>query len=229
LAAGILLALASVFSPTLEGLNRPGQNALGAFFLCLGLWITGALPLAVTGLLAIALLPLLGVMPPTEAFALFGNSAVFFILGAFILSAALMRTGLSKRLALLLLIPFGKSPTSLRNGILFTSAFLAFWMPEHAVAAMFFSIVLEVAMEEYRTRIQERLDDPKAIAQERSVKCFADILQGDTLKAVWRWVHKHHAELIVVLRPEIIDPERDKFVQLAVLLERRTSATVYRV
>ena len=142
--AGILLALAAVSTPTLEGLSRPGQNALGAFFLCLSLWITGALPLAVTGLLAIAALPVLGVMSSFEAFSLFGNSAVFFILGAFILSAGLMRTGLSKRLALLLLIPFGKSPVSLRNGILFTSAFLAFWMPEHAVAAMFFSIVLEI-------------------------------------------------------------------------------------
>ena len=55
-----------------------------------------------------------------------------------------MRTGLSKRLALLLLIPFGKSPGSLRNGILIASAFLAFWMPEHAVAAIFFAIVLEI-------------------------------------------------------------------------------------
>lgn len=130
--------------PPMEGLSRSGQNALAAFFVCLGLWITGALPLAITGLLAIALLPVLGVMTPVKAFSLFGNSAVFFILGAFILSAALMRTGLSKRMALWLLIPFGKSPDSLRTGILFTTAFLAFWMPEHAVAAMFFSIVLEI-------------------------------------------------------------------------------------
>jgi hypothetical protein len=69
----------------------------------------------------------------------------------------------------------------------------------------------------------------KAIAEEQKVRCAADILQGDTLKAVWKWVHKHHAELIVVLRPEIIDPERELFVQLADLLEKRTGATVYRV
>jgi sodium-dependent dicarboxylate transporter 2/3/5 len=144
LVLGIVLALFAVLSPPLEGLSRAGQNALGAFFLCLALWITGVLPLAITGLLAIVLLPLLGVMSPFEAFSLFGNSAVFFILGAFILSAGLMTTGLSKRLALLLLVPFGSSPGKLRNGILFTSAFLAFWMPEHAVAAMFFSIVLEI-------------------------------------------------------------------------------------
>jgi hypothetical protein len=87
----------------------------------------------------------------------------------------------------------------------------------------------EVAMEEYRIRIRERLDDLKAIAEEQKVRCAADILQGDTLKAVWKWVHKHHAELIVVLRPEIIDPERELFVQLADLLEKRTGATVYRV
>jgi hypothetical protein len=87
----------------------------------------------------------------------------------------------------------------------------------------------EVAMEEYHTRIRERLDDLQEMAEEHDVSSVVQILEGDTLKSVWKWVRRHHAEFIVLLRPEIIDPEREIFIQLADLLEKRAGATVYRV
>ncbi|MCH7719560.1 MAG: DASS family sodium-coupled anion symporter [Planctomycetes bacterium] len=121
------------------------QRALAVFVICMALWLTSYIPLAVTGLLAIALIPILGVMPRREAFALFGNSAVFFLLGVFLLAAAMMATGLSKRLTLVLLQRFDRTPGSLVVGVVVSAAFLALWMPEHAVAAMMFPIVAEVA------------------------------------------------------------------------------------
>lgn len=121
------------------------QRALAVFVICMALWLTSYIPLAVTGLLAIALIPILGVMPRREAFALFGNSAVFFLLGVFLLAAAMMATGLSKRMTLVLLQRFGRTPGSLVVGVVVSAAFLALWMPEHAVAAMMFPIVAEVA------------------------------------------------------------------------------------
>ncbi len=131
--------------PTPAGLTVEGQRALAIFAVCLILWITHLIPLAVTSLLAIALIPLAGVLDSKEAFATFGNQAVFFILGAFILSAALMKSGLSSRITLWFLRKFGANPKRLLTGILLVPAFLSFWMPEHAVAAMMFPIVLEIA------------------------------------------------------------------------------------
>jgi sodium-dependent dicarboxylate transporter 2/3/5 len=128
-----------------EGLSPEGQKALAIFLLCLILWVTNVIPLAVTSLMAIVLLPLLGVLDAKTAFSLFGNPAVFFILGAFILAAALMKSGLSTRLALFFLTRIKKSPGSLLLGVILSSTFLAFWMPEHAVAALMFPLVLEVA------------------------------------------------------------------------------------
>ncbi len=145
----IVLALAVcaavILFPTPEGLTSEGQSAIAVFALCFVLWVTQALPLAVTSLLAIVLLPLLRVIPPTRAFALFGNPVIFFILGAFILAAALLKSGLSTRLAVLFLSRFGGSPRSLLAGVVFSGGLLAFWMPEHAVAALLFPIVLEIA------------------------------------------------------------------------------------
>jgi sodium-dependent dicarboxylate transporter 2/3/5 len=143
--AALVACAAIALMPTPEGLSREGQNAIAIFALCFILWVSNALPLAVTSLLAIVLLPTLRVISSERSFALFGSSVVFFILGAFILAAALMRSGLSTRLAVAFLRSFGRSPMALLGGVIFSGGFLAFWMPEHAVAALLFPIVLEIA------------------------------------------------------------------------------------
>ena len=141
----VLVTLLILFSPTPEGLSEEGKSALAILAMCFILWTTAAVPLSVTSLLAIALLPLLGVMSQDRAFSLFGNRAVFFILGAFILAGGMMASGLSTRIALLFLRRFETSPRWLISGIVLSCAFMAFWMPAHAVAAFMFPIVLEIA------------------------------------------------------------------------------------
>jgi len=144
LIAIFLLAAIVAFGPSPEGLNTSAQRVIGVFVLCVSLWVTGLIPLQITSMLAIVLLPLLHIMPSAEAFALFGNQAVFFILGAFIISAALIDCGLSTRLTCAALNKFNKSPVKLRDSILFIGAFASFWMSEHAVAAMLFPIVINI-------------------------------------------------------------------------------------
>jgi len=142
----VALCAGIVAAPTPNGLSREGQNAIAIFALAFVLWVGNALPLSVTSLFALVLLPTLRVIPASRSFALFGSPVVFFILGAFILAAAMMRSGLSTRLALGFLRRFGRSPRSLLAGVVFSGGFLAFWMPEHAVAALLFPIVLEIAI-----------------------------------------------------------------------------------
>ncbi len=120
------------------------QRCIGIFLVCMTMWFTNIVPLAATGLLAIALLPLLGVLPKDQAFSLFGNSAVFFMLGVFLLAAATISTGLSKRITLIALQRFDRTPRRLVIGVTVSASFLALWMPEHAVAAMMYPIVVEI-------------------------------------------------------------------------------------
>ena len=120
------------------------QRCLAIFAVCLSLWLTNLIPLAATGLLAIALLPLLDVLPENQALGLFGNSAVFFMLGVFLLAGAMISTGLSKRATLMALQRFDRSPGRLVLGVTVSAAFLALWMPEHAVAAMIYPILVEI-------------------------------------------------------------------------------------
>jgi solute carrier family 13 (sodium-dependent dicarboxylate transporter), member 2/3/5 len=130
--------------PLPNGLTPQGQKALGAFAICVFYWVLNVLPLMITSLLALILLPLSGVMQSNQAYALFGNEAVFFILGAFILAACLMKSGLSTRIALNILHRFGHTPRRLLLTIFLLNVVMAFFMSEHAVAAMNFPIVVEI-------------------------------------------------------------------------------------
>jgi sodium-dependent dicarboxylate transporter 2/3/5 len=128
-----------------EGLSADGYKALVLFGGTIFLWISGMLPIAVTALLSMVMLPLLGIMDAKKTYSMFGNEAVFFILGAFILAAAMTGTGISARLARAMLARFGRTPTRLALTIFLLSALLSFVMSEHAVAAMMFPVVSEIA------------------------------------------------------------------------------------
>ena len=144
--AGVALVAAVLFrlSPP-GGLSVDGYRSLVLFGATIFLWISGLLPIAVTALLSMVMLPLLGIMDAKKTYAMFGNEAVFFILGAFILAAAMTGTGLSARLARSMLAKFGKTPTRLALTVFLLSALLSFVMSEHAVAAMMFPVVAEIA------------------------------------------------------------------------------------
>ncbi len=131
--------------PAPQGLTPAGQKAVAIFALCLVFWVTNVVPLAITSLFAIVLVPLLGVLDKRETYSLFGNEAVFFILGAFIIAGAIMHSGLSSRVALKIMDRFGGSPRRLLLSVFLLAASLSFFMSEHAVAAMLFPIVLEIS------------------------------------------------------------------------------------
>ena len=144
--AGILLLTVIAYKLTPPaGLTAAGYHTLVLFGFTIFLWVSGLLPIAATALLSVVMLPLAGILPAKQTYSLFGNEAVFFILGAFILGAAMAGTGLSSRLARAMLVRFGSTPRRLALTVFLLAAGLSFCMSEHAVAAMLFPVVLEIS------------------------------------------------------------------------------------
>ncbi|HEY7770834.1 SLC13 family permease, partial [Longimicrobium sp.] len=131
-ALGLAAAIGVFLAPTPAGLTPAGQAACAVFLVCTTLWITDLVPIGVTGLLAVSLLTLTGAMEAGDIYASFGNSAVFFIIGVFMLAAATIHSGLSKRLALFFLRRFEQGPHALAAGIMLTAVFMTVWMPAQA-------------------------------------------------------------------------------------------------
>jgi len=143
---GLLLVTLVVYNLTPPaGLSSAGYHSLVLFGATIVLWVSGMLPIAVTAMLSMVMLPLAGILPAKQTYALFGNEAVFFILGAFILGAAMAGTGLSSRLARSMLVRFGSTPKRLALTVYLLAAGLSFCMSEHAVAAMLFPVVVEIS------------------------------------------------------------------------------------
>ena len=138
-------------------LDWRGQRTLAIFVVALGLWVSKALPLMVTSMLAMILFPIFGVAPAREVFSRFGHPAVFFILGTFILSAGLGETGLARRLALRLIRATGHSGRALVSGIFCFGLVASCIVSEHAVAALQLPILQELARVLRRERAEERL------------------------------------------------------------------------
>lgn len=141
----LLCFLHAVGSSGPEGLSPEGWKAVCVFALAVALWVSALIPLAITGLMAIALIPMLEILDAPTTYSYFGSNAVFFILGAFTLGAAVVGCGLSARMTTSALKRFGTSPTGLVRGVYFFTAAASCLISEHAVAAMSFPVVWELA------------------------------------------------------------------------------------
>jgi sodium-dependent dicarboxylate transporter 2/3/5 len=141
----IIIIVASFYLlPSPSGLSHSGQVMIGIMIMAVILWITELIPLAATGILIIIIQPILGTLPAEDVFSSFGNQAVFFLIGAFILAAAIEKYGLHRRLALRFLSFFVKKPRMLSFGIMASCTMLSFIIPEHGVAALFLPIVTSI-------------------------------------------------------------------------------------
>ncbi len=129
------------FLPQPQGLSYQGKMMLGILIFAAFIFITEALPLGMAGLLVMILPPILGVFPAEDVFSFFGNEAVFFLIGAFMIAAGVQKSGLHRRIASKVMVLFGKSPKRYVMGILILASSLSFIISEHAVVALLLPIV----------------------------------------------------------------------------------------
>lgn len=157
---GPILALMIHMAPTAAGLSSEGQSALAVLSLCVIWWVFTPVPLPVTSLVGMGLLPILDAMGVSETFQLFGNQAVFFVIGVFIVASVMLQSGISARVSLLGLRYTARSENMLCSSILFLSFALCSVIVSHAVAALMLPIILGIIRSlnlPHRSRLARRL------------------------------------------------------------------------
>ncbi|WP_146360262.1 SLC13 family permease [Arthrobacter yangruifuii] len=128
------------------GLPWP-QRALAAIFVLVILWwVSEAVPLSVTALLAIVLCVFMGVGDEHTVLGAFGNDTIFTFLGGFILARAMTVHGLDRRIALRLLSLPSVARSPIRTMIAFggMAAAVSAFISNTATVAMLFPIGLGV-------------------------------------------------------------------------------------
>ncbi|NIW38148.1 MAG: hypothetical protein GWN21_09965, partial [Gammaproteobacteria bacterium] len=107
-------------------------------------WLTVAVPLAVTALLPLVLIPVLGIGSPTAAAAPYAQPVIFLFMGGFFIAAAMQRWQLHRRVALAVVAWTGTSPRRLVAGFMLACALLSMWMSNTAATLMMMPIGMAV-------------------------------------------------------------------------------------
>lgn len=95
--------------PAPAGVTMQGKAAAAVFFLALILWVSEAIPVYVTALVAIVLLAITGAWDEKSILGVFGYDVIWLMVAAFIITSGMEKTGLGKRLALFMITKFGKT------------------------------------------------------------------------------------------------------------------------
>ncbi len=144
LLAGPVLFGVLFLAPAPAGVAPAGQATLALAAWMAAWWLTVAVPLAVTALLPLALLPALGVSSPAAAAAPYANPVIFLFMGGFFIAAAMQRWSLHRRVALAVVALTGTSPRRLVAGFMAACALLSMWMSNTAATLMMMPIGIAV-------------------------------------------------------------------------------------
>jgi sodium-dependent dicarboxylate transporter 2/3/5 len=107
-------------------------------------WVTEAVPIPVTSLLPLILLPLLGTTTIKEAAAPYAHPIIFLFMGGFMIALALEKHRLHERIALNLIRITGTSGNGIILGFMIATALLSMWISNTATAMMMLPIALSV-------------------------------------------------------------------------------------
>ncbi|MBL4861517.1 MAG: SLC13/DASS family transporter [Crocinitomicaceae bacterium] len=105
-------------------------------------WLTEAIPLYITALLPLIVLPLSGQQSIAATSAPYGHRVIFLALGGFVLAAAIEKWHLHKKFAYFVIGLCGSEPRHIIAGFMIASAMLSMWISNVATAI----IMLPVAM-----------------------------------------------------------------------------------
>lgn len=139
----ILFALVFIFEPP-AGMSQKAWYCLGMGTLMAAWWATEAIPIPVTSLLPIILVPSLGLGSLSSACAPYANSTIYLFLGGFILGLAMEKWNLHRRIALNIINIVGYRGRYQIAGFMIATAFLSMWVSNSATAIMMLPIGLSV-------------------------------------------------------------------------------------
>ena len=108
-------------------------------------WVFEAVPLPVGSLVPLALLPLTGVLDAKQVGAAFGHHLILLLLGGFLLSAGMEKSGAHRRLALMMVNACGGTEGKrLVLGFMLATAVLSMWISNTATTLMMLPIAVAV-------------------------------------------------------------------------------------
>ena len=141
---GVFLFLAIIFLPSPDGLTESAWLVAAVAVLMVTWWATEAIPIPVTSLLPLAIFPILGVTSIETAALPYANKNIYLFLGGFLIALSIERSGLHKRLALIMIKKIGSDGPKLIGGFMLVSALISMWVMNTSTTLMLLPIGLAI-------------------------------------------------------------------------------------
>lgn len=143
--AGPMLAAAVALGMSQFGWGSQACWTGAVAMLCVVWWIFEPIPIPATSIIPLAAFPLLSVLPQDKVAAAYGNELILLMLGGFILSAAMERSGAHRRIALgMVNVIGGTGSRRIVLGFMAATAALSMWISNTATVLMMLPIALAV-------------------------------------------------------------------------------------
>ena len=125
-------------------LDPPAAITLGIALWTALWWIFEAVPIPVASLLPLSLLPLFGILEPKVVGEKYGHPLVLLLLGGFLLSKAMEKSGAHRRIALMMVNACPPGEKFLILGFMVATAFLSMWISNTATTLMMLPMAMAV-------------------------------------------------------------------------------------
>ena len=146
LGLGLALAAAVGIGGRLAGLEAPAAWTAAVTALCATWWVTEPIPIPATSLVPFAALPLGGVLDHKAVATAYGHTLILLLMGGFMLSVAMERSGAHRRLAVGLVRAVGGADRHRRLvfGFMVATALSSMWISNTATVLMMLPVAIAV-------------------------------------------------------------------------------------
>ncbi|MEX0883776.1 MAG: DASS family sodium-coupled anion symporter [Cyclobacteriaceae bacterium] len=155
-----------IFSAEIDLLpDKQVTNVIALSIWMITWWVLEAVPIPVTAVLPMVLLPLLGIFEMGEATSPYSNPIIYLFMGGFIIALSMEKNKLHLRIALNLIRITGTKPDGIILGFLLSTVFLSMWISNTATAVMMLPIAMSI--------IQLIQSENEILAKQKGFKNFA--------------------------------------------------------
>ena len=158
LAAGPLGAIVVFFFLSLNGLSPAICCTAAITTLVATWWVFEPIPIPATSIIPFAAFPLAGVLTHSQVANAYGHTLILLLMGGFILSTAMEKSGAHRRLALTMVgVVGGSNGKRLVLGFMIASAVLSMWISNSATTLMLLPVAIAILEQ---TNEREKLGVP---------------------------------------------------------------------
>ncbi|EWG98829.1 anion transporter [Halomonas sp. BC04] len=141
---GPLWLVMTLVAPPPTGMTDTAWACAGLALWMATWWSTEAIPIPVTALLPLALVPALNLGTMAEAATSYANPIIYLFLGGFLLGISMQYWNLHRRIALHVLKLVGQQPRRQIAGFMIATGFLSMWVSNTATTIMMLPIGMSV-------------------------------------------------------------------------------------